>query len=90
MFSDEEKEDLKKVMNHFGEKNQVKKLAEECAEFLEKYLKNDYYGGNAEIADIKFLCDQFYVESVFIRQEYDNKKKRTFDRMESGYYEGKK
>lgn len=90
MYSELEIKDLKFVMNHFGENNQMKKLAEECAEFLEKYLKDDFYGAAAEIADLKFLSDQFYIDSIFIKQEYENKKRRTLKRIDSGFYEVKR
>lgn len=87
MFTEDEVKELREIMHHFGEANQMKKLAEEASEFLEKYLKADFYGAAAEIADLKLLVDQFYVESIFVKQEYDRKKKRTQDRIKSKYYE---
>jgi len=80
-------QDLKKIYNTFGEEHQLKKLGEEAAEFLHSYLKGDIYNARAEIADLKVLVDQFYLEEPTIRQEYQNKIKRTIERIESKHYE---
>ena len=83
-------QDLKTIYNHFGEDKQMKKLAEESAEFLEKYLKGDRAGAMAEIADLRVLSTQFYLNESTIRQEYNNKIKRTMERMNESYYEVKR
>ena len=83
-------QDLHTIYNTFGEDTQMKKLAEECSEFLHRYLKGEIYHTRAEIADLKVLVDQFYLEELSIRQEYQNKIKRTMSRIDEKYYEVKK
>ena len=78
---------LKKIYNHFGREPQLKKLAEECSEFLQAYLKGQEYHTLEEIGDLKVLVDQFYEEEITVQQTYRNKISRTIERIKSGYYE---
>jgi len=82
--------DLKTIYNTFGENAQMKKLAEECAEFLHSYIKGEINNAYSEIADLKVLVDQFYMEELTIRQTYQNKIKRTIERIKEKFYEVKR
>ena len=78
--------DLKTIYTHFGKESQLKKLAEECSEYLEKYLKGDIIGAMEEIQDLKVLSDQFYLHELTIINGYNEKILRTMERKENGYY----
>lgn len=82
-----------KIILHFGYKNQLKKLNEECYELIEAILENNREHITEEIADVQVLLNQFkelweiYDDEIVKVMEY--KTNRTLERIESGYYEVK-
>ena len=80
---------LTKIFNHFGTEAQMKKLAEECAEFLEAYLKNDTSRALAEIPDLNIITGQFLQSSAYLQEIAAEKIQRTLERIESKYYDKK-
>ena len=74
-------ENLQNIYKHFGREAQIKKLREECQEFLDSENPE-------EIADLYVLARQFYQNSGNIRGWVDFKISRTLSRIESKYYEG--
>ena len=92
------KEDLLKIIEHFGVVNQLKKLNEECYEVVESirnYEENkiDIFKEHIveEIADLMVILEQFKwhydLTSEEITKIFWNKVNRTLERIESGYYE---
>ena len=95
------------IINHFGIRNQMKKLNEECYEFIEAVDNyEDYKLFNKatseeeslarsfvieECADMLILLTQFIALYEIDKKEidtfFDEKLKRTLDRIESGYYD---
>lgn len=88
-----------KIINHFGLRNQLKKLNEECYELIEAII--DYEDDNArnstkeniieEMADVMVLLRQFQeyynITDIDIAFKMLYKTNRTLERIESGYYE---
>ena len=88
-----------KIINHFGLRNQLKKLNEECYELIEAI--NEYEDDNArngtkeniieEMADVMVLLRQFQeyynITDIDIAFKMLYKTNRTIERIESGYYE---
>ena len=91
------KEDLLKIIEHFGVNNQQRKLHEELFELNEAITI--YEQGNnqscddivEEIADICVILSQFMeiynITQDEISERMTNKINRTLERIESGYYE---
>lgn len=81
--------ELLKIINHYGEKNQVKKLAEEQYELIEALFEKDKDHIIEEMADNIHLIWQFaalYGISVTeILDEVQRKNKRTLRRMGDRY-----
>ena len=88
--------DYLKIINHFGVNNQQRKLQEEMFELQEAITKFE-----AGVGDIKDVEEE-YVDVVFILRQFMefyemnpnnlvtmeiDKRKRTLERIESGYYE---
>lgn len=78
--------DFLKIINHYGEKNQVKKLAEEQFELIEALLEKDKDHIKEEMADNIHIIWQFAewygIDSTDILEEVRNKNERTLRRME--------
>ena len=88
-----------KIINHFGLRNQLKKLNEECYELIEAII--DFEDDNAsnstkeniieEMADVMVLLRQFQeyynITDIDIAFKMLYKTNRTLERIESGYYE---
>ena len=78
--------DLLKIINHYGEKHQIKKLAEEQFELIEALLEKDKEHIKEEIADNIHIIWQFMalygISVVEISDEVERKNKRTLRRME--------
>jgi predicted house-cleaning noncanonical NTP pyrophosphatase (MazG superfamily) len=70
---------LVKIHNYFGVKHQVKKLAEECREFLDSKAKE-------EIADVLSVALQIYHTDAEVRELFAKKLSRTESRINNGYY----
>lgn len=91
------KEDLLKIIEHFGVNNQQRKLNEEIFELQEAITI--YEQGNnqscddikEEITDVMLLLEQFKlhydITSEEITEMFWKKVNRTLERIESGYYE---
>ena len=91
------KEDLLKIIEHFGINNQQRKLHEELFELNEAITI--YEQGNnqscddivEEIADVCVILSQFMeiynITQDEISERMANKINRTLERIESGYYE---
>lgn len=79
--------DLLKIINHYGEKNQIRKLAEEQFELIEALLEKNKEHIKEEMADnihIIFQFAEFYgIESTEILEEIERKNARTIERMEN-------
>ena len=75
-----------KIINHYGEKHQIKKLAEEQFELIEALLEKDKEHIKEEIADNIHIMWQFmayYDLSITeVLDEVERKNKRTLRRME--------
>lgn len=98
-------ENFLKIIKHFGIKNQVKKLNEECFELLEAITRyevlDDYIGEYVnekkniaeEMVDVLILINQIWEYYNFsdevISEILHHKLNRTLDRIESGYYDKK-
>ena len=78
--------DLLKIINHYGEKCQIKKLAEEQFELLEALFEKDKDHIKEEIADNIHLIWQFTalygISITEILEEVERKNKRILRRME--------
>ena len=91
------KEDLLKIIEHFGINNQQRKLQEELFELNEAITiyeqgNNQSYDDIAEeIADVCVILRQFMeiynITQDEISERMANKINRTLERIESGYYE---
>lgn len=81
--------ELLKIINHYGEKNQVKKLAEEQFELIEALLQKDKKHIIEEMADNIHLIWQFAayydISVIEILDEVQRKNERTLRRMEKNY-----
>ena len=81
--------ELLKIINHYGEKNQVKKLAEEQFELIEALLEKDKEHIKEEIADNIHIIWQFAafygISIAEITEEMERKNKRTLRRMGDRY-----
>jgi hypothetical protein len=96
MVSDMWSEDYLKIFEHFGWKNQRRKLVEEINEFNDEVLllekgKGDIKDFIGELADCYILLKEFK-ETYEINDEelmlvIRAKLNRTLERIESGYYE---
>ena len=89
------KEDILKIINHYGFRNQLKKLNEECYELIEAVI--DYMDDGArctlkehiaeEIADCMVLLEQFRlyydIPTEKIRKVMEYKVKRQIERIEN-------
>ena len=71
---------LKQIMDHFGMEEQIKKLREECLEFLES-------GEDEEIADVYNVVTGIVNNSPRLQSIAMDKQLRTIDRIETGYYQ---
>ena len=88
-----------KIINHFGLRNQLKKLNEECYELIEAITDyEDDYARNGtkeniieEMADVMVLLRQFQghynITDIDIAFKMLYKTNRTIERIENGYYE---
>lgn len=88
-----------KIINHFGIKNQMKKLSEETYEVQEAINEAKGYPIPSdvkehiteEIADVAVLLNQFIeffnLDGNKIDQKIYEKTDRTIERIESGYYD---
>lgn len=78
--------ELLKIINHYGEKNQIKKLAEEQFELIEALIEKDKEHIKEEIADNMHIIWQFMalygISAIEIADEVERKNKRTLRRME--------
>ena len=78
--------DLLKIIKHYGEKNQLKKLAEEQFELIEALLEKDKEHIKEEMADNIHIIWQFAkyygISLAEIWDEVYKKNKRTIRRME--------
>lgn len=85
------KEYLLKIFKHFGVKNQIKKLNEECYELCEAVLLQDSKEHiEEEMADVLIILGQivaFYnLDHSKINTNVDYKIDRTLSRINIGYY----
>ena len=87
MTSTEMKKKLEKIMDHYGEKNQVSKLSEEleelmleaeCASISE--VDDDF---KSEVADVLVVCSQFAIKYPEILEIMEQKVDRQIKRMEA-------
>ena len=90
------------IINHFGLKNQVKKIAEEAYELEESILDAHGYPIPSEkklhiaeeIADLSVLMRQvkeyFCIDENLIDDLIYQKTDRTIERIGSGYYDSKR
>ena len=84
-------EDLLKIFKHFGEKNQLKKLNEECYELSEAILLQDSKEHiEEEVADVLIILGQimlaYNLDISKINEIKDYKIDRTLTRINIGYY----
>lgn len=88
------KEKLLKIINHFGIRNQLKKLNEECYELIEAVNYYELKEIIEEVADVQVLLNEikaYYGISNEIEEKVMLYKiDRTLERIESGYYEVEK
>ena len=87
------------IFNHFGQKNQVEKLKEECLELIEQidklgditnttYLPVEFL---AEVVDVMVVSHQFYQNyNRECNKLLDYKINRTVDRIHNDYYKRSK
>lgn len=65
------------IINHYGDKHQIRKLAEEQYELIEALFENDKEHITEEIADCLLLINQFKayykIQNEEIREVYDYK-----------------
>ena len=89
------KNDLLKIINHFGSKTQRKKLCEEFMELQDELFYIYDFGDDkenllSEVADVLILVLQFAYEYGYDNEEIVKqmkyKIKRTLERIENGYY----
>lgn len=84
------KEKLLKIINHFGIRNQLKKLNEECYELIEAVNYYELKEIIEEVADVQVLLNEikaYYDISDEIEEKVMLYKiDRTLERIESGYY----
>jgi hypothetical protein len=92
------KEDLLKIIEHFGEKSQREYLALEYQELQDeiyKLLNGETEDILTEITDVLVITLQFMAKANYsfdileknVKRELNFKIKRTLERIESGYYE---
>ena len=92
------KEDLLKIINHFGEKNQREYLGKEYQELQDeiyKLLNGETEDILTEITDVLVITLQFMAKAGYsfelleenIKREVKFKIERTLQRIENGYYE---
>ena len=92
------KEDLLKIIEHFGEKNQREYLAKEYQELQDeiyKFLNGESEDILTEMVDVLVLTLQFMAKASYsfelleenIKNEVKFKIERTLKRIEIGYYE---
>lgn len=95
------KNDLLKIINHFGEKNQREYLGKEYQELQDeiyKLLNGETEDILTEITDVLVITLQFIAKSGYsfelleenIKREVKFKIERTLQRIKEGYYEKKK
>lgn len=95
------KNDLLKIINHFGEKNQREYLGKEYQELQDeiyKLLNGETEDILTEITDVLVITLQFMAKSGYsfelleenIKREVKFKIERTLQRIKEGYYEKKK
>lgn len=95
------KEDLERIIEHFGVEPQRNKLAEEYRELqdeLYKFVNDEPEEILKELVDVMAVTLQFmalagydfYLLEENIKKELNFKTKRTLERIESGYYEENK
>ena len=75
------------IYNHFGEKVQFKKLAEECAEYLKAYHKKDELNMLDEAGDVYNVARGIYINNDVIRDTAKVKIERTLERIDEGFYD---
>ena len=94
------KNDLLKIINHFGEKNQREYLGKEYQELQDeiyKLLNGETEDILTEITDVLVITLQFMAKSGYsfelleenIKREVKFKIERTLQRIKEGYYEKK-
>lgn len=94
------KNDLLKIINHFGEKNQREYLGKEYQELQDeiyKLLNGEAEDILTEITDVLVITLQFMAKSGYsfelleenIKREVKFKIERTLQRIKEGYYEKK-
>ena len=92
------KNDLLKIINHFGEKNQREYLGKEYQELQDeiyKLLNGETEDILTEITDVLVITLQFMAKASYsfdlleenIKREVKFKIERTLKRIENGYYE---
>lgn len=79
-------EELNKIYNTFGFKAQLKKLYEELGELTTAIQNMDRINIMEEIADVKIMVDQFYLNHTLVQTNYNEKIDRTIKRIEEKYY----
>lgn len=81
-----------KILNHYGESPQLRKLAEECGEAVQAALKYDYKANEitkqaliTEIADLEIMVQQikFVVGYEAVNKEIDFKLSRQLERIKN-------
>lgn len=95
------KDDLLKIINHFGEKNQREYLGKEYQELQDeiyKLLNGETENILTEITDVLVVTLQFMAKAGYsfnfleenLKKEMNFKIERTLQRIENEYYERKK
>ena len=81
-----------KILKHYGESSQLRKLAEECGEAVQAALKYDYRANEitkqaliTEIADLEIMVQQikFVVGYETVNKEIDFKLNRQLERIKN-------
>lgn len=80
-------DDLIQIYHHFGKDAQDSKFYEECNELLNAYDLGVRKDVIEEKADVFILAYQHYLMSPEVQIVVEEKIKRVFERIKSGYYE---
>lgn len=84
------------IIKHFGAKHQLKKINEECYEFIESVIDYENNEGTKdhieeELADIMVVLSGYIklydLDKENIKRMIDYKLDRTIERIANGYYE---
>ena len=83
--------DYEKIINYFGEENQMEKLKEECLELAKAINNGKIERIRSEVADVLNMINQFKImqdeNGNFINRLMMRKNKRTLERIKSKHYE---